>query len=44
MTKPFTIPDGYDPLPVAGARTWLLTTGWRKHPLIAFGETPGPLV
>ena len=39
----FTIPDWYTPLPVCGARSWLLTTGWRKHPLIDVRETPGPL-
>ncbi len=45
MTRPFPIPDGYEPLPVSGATTWLLTTGWRRHhPLIGLGETPGPLV
>jgi len=45
MTGPFAIPAGYEPLPVSGARTWLLTTGWRRHhPLIGLGETPGPLI
>ncbi len=45
VTKPFPIPAGYEPLPVSGAKTWLLTTGWREHhPLIGLGETPGPLV
>ena len=30
--------------PVAEARSWLLTTGWREHhPLISTGETPGAL-
>lgn len=43
LTKPFTIPDGYEPLPVSGARSWLLTVGWRKHPLIGLRETPGPI-
>lgn len=43
-TRPFELPAGYEPLPVAGAKTWLLTTGWReRHPLIGFGETPVPL-
>lgn len=37
----FAIPDAYDPLPVAGARSWLLTTGWRQHPLVRLRETPG---
>jgi REP element-mobilizing transposase RayT len=39
----FVIPDGYEPMLVCGARSWLLTTGWRKHPLINVHETPGPL-
>jgi putative transposase len=43
LAKPFTIPEGYEPLPVCGARSWLLTVGWRKHhPLIGLRETPGP--
>ncbi len=29
------------PAPVAPARTWLLTQGWRKHGLLAFDEVPG---
>ena len=29
------------PAPVAGARTWLLTDGWRRHGLTAFDEVPG---
>lgn len=37
----FAVPDGYEPLPVAGARTWLLTVGWRRHPLIGLREVPG---
>jgi REP element-mobilizing transposase RayT len=38
----FIVPDGYEPLPVAGARTWLLTAGWRlHHPLIGLREVPG---
>jgi hypothetical protein len=37
------LPPGYEPLPVAGARSWLLTVGWRlKHPLIRVREVPGP--
>jgi len=27
--------------PTAPARTWLLTTGWRRHGLLAFDEVPG---
>ena len=39
----FFVPEGYEPLPVAGARSWLLTTGWRlHHPLIGLREVPGP--
>jgi REP element-mobilizing transposase RayT len=38
----FVIPNGYQPLPICGARSWLLTVGWRKHPLIGLRETPGP--
>ena len=30
-----------DPLPVAAARTWLLTVGWRRHGSIATTEVPG---
>jgi putative transposase len=37
------LPPGYDPLPVQAARSWLLTTGWRRHhPLIDPREVPGP--
>jgi REP element-mobilizing transposase RayT len=43
MAKPFTIPDGYEPLPVCGAKSWMLTVGWRKHPLIGVDEVPGPI-
>ncbi len=43
LPRRFAIPDGYQPLPVTGARSWLLTVGWRKHhPLIGLRETPGP--
>jgi REP element-mobilizing transposase RayT len=39
----FEIPIGYEPLRASGARTWLLTVGWRKHhPLIGLREVPGP--
>jgi REP element-mobilizing transposase RayT len=45
LTRPFKLPADYEPIPVSGATTWLLTTGWRKHhPLIRLDETPGPLV
>ena len=37
----FAVPDGYEPLPVAGAHSWLLTTGWRRHELIGLREVPG---
>jgi REP element-mobilizing transposase RayT len=38
----FVVPDGYEPLPVAGARSWLLSAGWREHhPLIGLREVPG---
>jgi hypothetical protein len=38
----FTSPGDYEPLPVAGARSWLLTAGWRlHHPLIGLREIPG---
>ncbi len=39
----FVIPDRYQPLPVCGARSWLMTVGWREHPLIGLRETPGPV-
>ncbi len=38
----FTVPAGYEPLLVASATTWLLTTGWRAHPPIDPHEVPGP--
>ena len=30
-----------EPPEVAPARFWLLTTGWRKHGLVALSEVPG---
>jgi REP element-mobilizing transposase RayT len=30
-----------EPRPVASARTWLLTTGWRRHGAIGIREVPG---
>ena len=41
ITRPFAPPEGYDPLPVIYPRSWLLSTGWRKHALIDPRETPG---
>ena len=38
--------QGVSPPPektVAAARSWLLTTGWRHHPLIGITEVPGRL-
>ncbi len=35
-------PATYTPLPVWKARTWLLSTGWRKHGLLRTNEVPGP--
>ncbi|MEO1483991.1 MAG: transposase [Myxococcota bacterium] len=32
----------HDPLPVAPARTWLLTDGWRRHGLVRTDEVPAP--
>lgn len=37
-----SLPAGYEPLPVRRAHTWLLTTGWRRHPPIGLREVPGP--
>lgn len=39
----FAVPDGYEPLLVHAPRSWLLTVGWRKHPLIGLREVPGPI-
>ena len=37
-------PPRYEPLPVAGPRSWLLTTGWhRHHPPLGTRDVPGPL-
>ena len=37
------LPRGYKPLLVCGARTWLLTIGWRAHyPPLDPLEVPGP--
>ena len=37
----FAIPEGYTPLPVARAKTWLLRIGWRRHAAIDWREVPG---
>jgi REP element-mobilizing transposase RayT len=36
-------PTTYEELVVWAPRCWLLTTGWRRHGLVSFEETPGPL-
>jgi REP element-mobilizing transposase RayT len=36
-------PDTYRPLPVYEPRSWLLSTGWRRHGLVLSTEVPGPL-
>lgn len=33
-------PDGFEPLAVWFPRTWLLSTGWRRHGLIGLYEVP----
>ncbi len=38
----FIVPEGYEPLPVSGARSWWLSVGWRNQPLIGLREVPGP--
>jgi REP element-mobilizing transposase RayT len=40
---PQPLPSGYQPLPVRGARTWLLSTGWRKAGSISLRARPGPI-
>jgi REP element-mobilizing transposase RayT len=39
----FSIPAGYDPLPVSPPRTWLLALGWRDYGLLDPMECPGPI-
>jgi REP element-mobilizing transposase RayT len=39
-----TLPRGYEPLETVRPQTYLLTTLWRKYPLIDPSETPGPLI
>ncbi len=34
------VPRSLDAAPVAGARSWLLRVGWRRHGLIALDELP----
>ncbi len=36
-------PAAYLPLVVWFPKTWLLSTGWRRHGLIGMNEVPGPL-
>jgi REP element-mobilizing transposase RayT len=36
-------PRGKEPSVVTAPRTWLVTTGWRRHGLIKPGERPGKL-
>jgi len=36
-------PETYRPLPVCKPKSWLLSTGWRKHGLLRSTEVPGPL-
>ena len=40
--RPFVppLPAGYEPLLVWFAKSWLLTTGWRRHGLISVHEVP----
>jgi putative transposase len=40
---PFRIPDDYEPLPVAAARTALLAEEWKMYGLIDIWERPGPI-
>ena len=37
----FRIPPGYEGSWIWLPRTWLMTTGWRRHGLISFREVPG---
>jgi REP element-mobilizing transposase RayT len=38
----WTLPDGYEPLPVLAARSWLLSDGWKLYGTIDMAEVPGP--
>jgi REP element-mobilizing transposase RayT len=41
---PFRLrPTTYEELAVWPPRSWLLSTGWRRHGLISYDEKPGPL-
>jgi REP element-mobilizing transposase RayT len=40
--RELTWPETYVRLPVWDARTWLLTTGWKKFGLLRSTEVPGP--
>jgi REP element-mobilizing transposase RayT len=39
----YKAPEGFGPLPVSVAETWLLRVGWKRHGLIGEREVPGPL-
>ena len=41
---PHPLPKGYEPLPVRGPKTWLLSVGWRKAGSISMYARPGPVV
>ncbi|HVV86655.1 MAG TPA: transposase, partial [Kofleriaceae bacterium] len=42
LDEPLGFPPDYEPLPTSRPTTWLLTTGWRRHRLVAVRERPGP--
>jgi len=37
----FIVPDTYEPLPVVGPTSWLLTVGWRRLGPLGLREVPG---
>jgi len=39
----YRAPEGFGPLAVSPAATWLLRVGWKKHGAIGEREVPGPL-
>jgi REP-associated tyrosine transposase len=41
-TGAMRVPDGFVPLAVKAARTWMLAKGWQMYGLIAPREVPGP--
>ena len=43
-TQPFPIFPAYQPLPVKPARTWLLSTGWRKGGPISLHDVPATML